>query len=103
MATQQDYEKRIKLFYNGTFFVPGWNKITERLIKKFPQHAERLETELDQLGKMIAPEWAKDASERTVSNSDLMNYGNRLKKVSKASELFNLVDEIRQRVKERKA
>ena len=62
----------------------GWNEISAKLIDKITIEKRALfTTKLDNLGKRISQEWAKDNKVSKISSSKLQKWGNRLKSASK--------------------
>lgn len=74
----KDYQDWVNVFYQGKRFppVPGWNDRRSGIVKRLP--ADRrgsLEPLLDEVGRLLAAEWAKDNAVRKVSTGDLQAWG----------------------------
>ena len=74
----KEYQDWVNAFYQGKRFppVPGWNDRRSSILKRVP--AERrggVELLLDEVGRRLAAEWAKDNAVRKVSTGDLQAWG----------------------------
>ena len=65
IQSRDEYLAWVDSFYAGSLFVPGWTRRQTELVT-----ADSRET-LDELGRLLAAEWAKDNSLRKV-DSDLL-------------------------------
>ena len=78
MATK-NREEWLNKFYEGNFFVKGWNHHTKEVLKIVPpDEKEHVRELLDNLGNRIGPEWARENDIRRINNSMLKKWGNDL-------------------------
>ena len=103
--TWHDYHGWVRTFYEGKRFppVPGWRSREEEILRKLP-HADhaRLRPRLDETGRLLAAEWAKDNGVRKVSTSDLQAWGKRFGDAAHhAASLEAALDEVRDELKKR--
>lgn len=98
-----EYKGWVQKFYEGQRFppIPGWSKKQDELSRT---HAGRPEVraQLDNTGKLLAGEWAKDNGVRKVSTSDLQSWSKRFEAASKdADALLAALREVEQQVRSR--
>jgi len=76
-----EYRKWVARFYEGQKFPPiaGWAEREKDLVAKAPPQKPRIE----EVGRLIAAEWAKDNAVRKVSTSDLQTWGGQFKDAAK--------------------
>lgn len=97
-----EYLDWVRTFYEGKRFppVPGWRRREEDLLRRHA--APELRQALDETGRALAAEWAKDNAVRKVSTSDLQAWGKRFE--GAAGDLRGLLaalDEVRAEVERR--
>jgi len=82
--TWKDYWNWIQKFYRGTFFSAGWLEIRNELLlgldKKSKKKTEQM---LNELGKKISAEWAKDNGVRKIDTGDVKKWANYLRAAKK--------------------
>jgi hypothetical protein len=75
-ASEQEWFRK---FYEGTFLIKGWKDRMEELLEKVPpDDREHIRGLLDNLGKKIGSEWAKDNKIRKIDSAMLKHWGNDL-------------------------
>jgi hypothetical protein len=77
LQTWNQYWSWVTTFYNGTKLYPGWSsqaQSTIRLVKSKQKQAELIVL-LNELGKQISMEWAKDREAGKISTADLIRWG----------------------------
>lgn len=74
------YWSYIRAFYEGNFVFSGWTKQVRAVIElvKSEKMRSELRAALNDLGRRIAAEWAKDNAVRTIDTAALRDFGNRL-------------------------
>lgn len=78
--TWSDYWEWVNKFYDGNFMADGWRKQTEEALKGTSGEArEKLSQKLDDLGRKICAEWAKDNTVRKLTSDDLKVLGQKMK------------------------
>lgn len=85
MQTEQEYQKWLRTFYQGSFFVKGWDSIKHEIHSKVGHEQEEIARLLDELGDLIGREWAKDNHIRKIDTDDLKQWGEHLRQVGKQS------------------
>jgi len=80
LQTRREYLGWIKSFYTGTAIYPtGWFDVQERVLATAaPENVNSLEPRIQELGKLIAAEWAKENSGRAIDNRLLALWGSTL-------------------------
>lgn len=75
-----EYWGWVKDFYNGNFLSEGWTSKSTSLLKDMKEPAARNEMRgmLNDLGRRICADWAKDNDVRKISTQDLRAFGKRL-------------------------
>lgn len=96
LQTRREYLGWIKSFYTGTVIYPtGWFDIQARfLATAAPENVEGLEPRIEELGMLIAAEWAKENSGRAIDNRLLALWGSTLQAATPGQqrlEVFELV------------
>ena len=75
---QQEWYKK---FYDGSFLVQGWkSRIKEILQGLSPEEKREMGEQLENLGKKIGMEWARDNAVRKIDTSQLQQWGKNLQK-----------------------
>ncbi len=97
-------EEWFRKFYKGTLFVKGWKHHMKEILQKTPpDDKEQIRKLLENLGKKIGSEWAKDNKIRKVNSAMLQRWGNDLDRatkkgsdtlIAKISQVDNEVDNI---------
>ena len=84
--TWDQYWSWVKSFHEGTFFVSGWTDRAKGLVGGVKPGAERkkLVKEINEFGKDLCKEWAKDSSVCKVGTADLTRWGKMVEKAKKA-------------------
>jgi hypothetical protein len=74
------YWRYVRSFYDGNLFVSGWTSHVQSVLDMIRSESVRdeLRAALNDLGRRIAAEWAKDNSIRAIDTSDLRTFGRRL-------------------------
>lgn len=85
MTDDREYRKWLKAFYEGGFLVKGWTARKKELLAsmEMPGEAEKV---LDELGKLIGEEWAKDNHTRRIDTDDVKRWGERLNKAQRGPD-----------------
>lgn len=103
----KEYHEWVRVFYEGKRFppVPGWRSREEDILKKLPHDARvHVRPRLDETGRILAAEWAKDNAVRKVSTSDLQSWGKRFGDAAHdPARLEAALDEVRHELKSRGA
>ena len=75
-----DYWDWVKKFYEGNLFFDGWTKQSAKLLDTVTDAAaqNKLRARLNELGRAIVAEWAKDNSLRKIDTKDLRAFAKRL-------------------------
>ncbi len=75
-----DYWGWVKKFYEGNLFFDGWTKQSAKLIEAVSDATaqNKLRARLNELGRSIVAEWAKDNSLRKIDTNDLRAFAKRL-------------------------
>jgi hypothetical protein len=70
------YRGWVQTFYEGNLMSAGWCKFAEMTVAKMKSAAGRqaVLAQLNELGKIIGLEWAKDSSVRKITTSDLRRW-----------------------------
>lgn len=77
MNDDREYRKWLKTFYEGSFLVKGWTARKKELLASMEGQGEA-ERILDELGKLIGEEWAKDNRTRKIDTDDVKKWGEQL-------------------------
>jgi thymidylate synthase len=77
MSDDREYRKWLKAFYEGSFLVKGWTARKKELLASMEGQGEA-EKILDELGKLIGDEWAKDNRIRKIDTDDVKRWGEQL-------------------------
>jgi len=96
LQTREEYLGWIKSFYRGTVLYPtGWFDVQERVLAtSAPENVDVLVPQIEELGRLIAAEWAKENSARAIDNRLLALWGATLQSATPGEqrlEVFNLV------------
>ncbi|ELR66559.1 hypothetical protein C942_04257 [Photobacterium marinum] len=83
--SEQEYQKWLRAFYKGSFFVKGWDSIKRELHSKVGSQCDEIGQLLDELGDLIGREWAKDNHIRKIDTDDLKQWGDHLRHAGKKS------------------
>lgn len=78
--TWSEYWGWVTSYYQGTLVSNGWIRETEISLARMKDPAQRaaLLKEMNEAGRLVSREWAKDGSVRKINTSDLIAWGNRL-------------------------
>ena len=84
--TWDQYWGWVKSFHEGSFFVSGWTDRAKELVDGVKAGPERkkLVKEVNEFGKDVCKEWAKDSSVCKVGTSNLTRWGKMVEKAKKA-------------------
>jgi hypothetical protein len=84
--TWPQYWGWVKSFHEGTFFVSGWTDRAKDLVVgvKIGPDRKKLVKEINEFGRDLCKEWAKDSSVCKVSTSDLTRWGKMVEKAKKS-------------------
>ncbi len=106
--TWDQYWGWVKSFHEGSFFVSGWTDRAKELVDGVKAGPERkkLVKEVNEFGKDLCKEWAKDASVCKVGTADLTRWGKLVEKAKKADagdgeELARAIASIREEYKKK--
>jgi hypothetical protein len=106
--TWDQYWGWVKSFHEGSFFVSGWTDRAKDLVVGVKQGPERkkLVKEINEFGKDICKEWAKDSSVCKVGTADLTRWGKVIEKAKKddtgdGEELAKAIASIRAEYKKK--
>jgi len=105
MSEDYEYQKWLKIFYEGNLLIPGWNLRKRELLSVVKNKKEDAEILLTELGDLIGKEWAKDNMIRKISTSDVKRWGDELKRVKGSSDdnvlrkLYDIKQEVMGRLK----
>ncbi len=79
MITNKE-EEWFKKFYDGTVFVKGWKYHVNDMLQKVPaDEKEKIRGLLEDFGKKIGYEWAKDNNVRKIDTATLKKWGDDLR------------------------
>jgi hypothetical protein len=106
--TWDQYWGWVKSFHEGTFFVSGWTDRAKDLVGGVKPGPERkkLVKEINDFGRDLCKEWAKDSSVCKVGTSDLTRWGKIVEKAKKSDagdgeELARAISSIREEYKKK--
>ena len=96
LQTREEYLGWIKSFYTGTLLYPtGWFDVQERVLAtSAPENVGALGPQIEEMGRLIAAEWAKENSARAIDNRLLALWGATLQSATPGEqrlEVFSLV------------
>lgn len=96
LQTREEYLGWIKSFYTGTLLYPtGWFDVQERVLStSSPENIDAFGPRLEEMGRLIAAEWAKENSARAIDNRLLALWGATLQSATPGNqrlEVFDLV------------
>ena len=96
LQTREEYLGWIKSFYTGTLLYPtGWFDVQERVLAtSAPENVDALGPQIEEIGRLIAAEWAKENSARAIDNRLLALWGATLQSATPGEqrlEVFSLV------------
>jgi len=96
LQTREEYLGWIKSFYTGTLLYPtGWFDVQERVLAtSAPENVDALGPQIEEMGRLIAAEWAKENSARAIDNRLLALWGATLQSATPGEqrlEVFSLV------------
>ena len=76
-------EEWFRTFLEGTFYTDGWHEIRQDILAELPE-AQRDDYSLliNELGEKIGREWSKSNDIRRIDNSQLIEWGDRLKEIA---------------------
>ena len=102
---EKDQQEWYKKFYEGTFLVQGWKSRIKEILKGLSTEDKKEMGELlENLGKKIGMEWARDNDVRKINTSQLQQWGKDLQKAGKtgpaalAKQIRQLDEEVDRRV-----
>ena len=106
--TWSQYWGWVKSFHEGTFFVSGWTDRAKDLVVgvKAGPDRKKLAKELNEFGKDLCKEWAKDSSVCKVGTAELTRWGKMVETAKKADagdgeELAKAISTIREEYKKK--
>jgi hypothetical protein len=106
--TWPQYWGWVKSFHEGSFFVSGWTDRAKEMVVGVKPGADRkkLVKEINEFGRDICKEWAKDASVCKVGTADLTRWGKMIEKAKKSDagdgdELAKAISAIRDEYKKK--
>jgi hypothetical protein len=106
--TWPQYWGWVKSFHEGTFFISGWTDRAKELVVNVKPGPDRkkLVKEINDFGKDICKEWAKDSSVCKVGTAELTRWGKMVEKAKKADagdgeELAKAIASIREEYKKK--
>jgi hypothetical protein len=96
LQTREEYLGWIKSFYTGTLLYPtGWFDVQERVLStSSPENVDAFGPRIEEMGRLIAAEWAKENSARAIDNRLLALWGATLQSATPGNqrlEVFDLV------------
>ncbi|PPD30790.1 MAG: hypothetical protein CTY19_15310 [Methylomonas sp.] len=97
LQSQEQYLTWVQRFYQGWELYPtGWNSISRDLTAKIadPALKNTIQTKLQQLGRVIAAEWAKDNAVRRITTRHVAIWGNALQKSAERAEIPEILDRV---------
>jgi hypothetical protein len=76
MQSWEQYRGWVQTFYNGNLLSEGWSKFGEVTVSTVKSAARRhaVIAQINELGRIIGLEWAKDSSVRKITTSDLRRW-----------------------------
>ena len=80
MSDDREYQRWLKVFYDGSFLVPGWKSRKREVLSYVTENKAETEKLLDELGNIIGREWAKDNRVRKISTDDIVRWGEAMKR-----------------------
>jgi hypothetical protein len=106
--TWSQYWGWVKSFHEGSFFVSGWTDRAKEMVVGVKPGADRkkLVKEINEFGRDICKEWAKDSSVCKVGTADLTRWGKMIEKAKKSDagdgdELAKAIAAIREEYKKK--
>lgn len=100
----KEYQDWVRTFYEGKRFppVPGWRAREQEIAARLPADRKAtLQPRVEETGRLLASEWAKDNSVRKVSTSDLQSWGKRFGDAKDPDALSRALDEVRAELSKR--
>jgi hypothetical protein len=76
LQTWRQYWDWVQTFYNGNILSEGWTRFSQVTLGAVKSDSSRhaVVKNLNELGKLISREWAKDASVRKITTTDLRRW-----------------------------
>ena len=85
MQSEHEYQKWLKTFYEGSFLAKGWDGVKAEILAALPpEERESAGRAIDELGKLIGAEWAKDNNVRKIDTAALQAWGGQLRAAVRA-------------------
>lgn len=88
VQTWDQYWGWVRTYYRGNFLAGGWAAESRTCLERVTDPAARrdLTVALNDLGRLGAGEWAKDAGVRKISTDDVRAWGKRIDKARRADD-----------------
>ncbi len=88
LQTWDQYWAWIGTFYQGNLFARGWTQETKATIAVVttPEVRRDLSRALNEIGRDVAREWAKETAARRIHIKDVKSWGNRLRAAREADD-----------------
>jgi hypothetical protein len=94
--TEKDQQEWYRKFYEGTFLIKGWKGRMNEILKGVPsEEKEEMGGLLENLGKKIGMEWARENDVRKIDTAQLQKWGKDLQNAQKKG-----TKALRERVRE---
>lgn len=103
LQSLDDYLLWVKRFYLGWELYPdGWNRLTDRLVWKLedPMLVQAAKEKLQNLGVVIASEWAKNNQTRRITSQHVSVWGNALLNSLHHGETLSILERVEQDVED---
>lgn len=103
----KEYADWVRAFYEGKRFPPvsGWNDRQRDILRNVPSERQAaVAPQLEETGRLLAAEWAKDNGVRKVSTSDLQSWGKRFQDAARSPDALEAaLREVRAEMQKRGA
>jgi hypothetical protein len=97
IVSEQEYLTWIHRFYFGwELYRRGWLQATDELVDTLNSNEDKVSAKRKSLliGKLVAPEWAKDKRHRVINTRHLSTWGNSLMESKLRNEQLVILDRI---------
>lgn len=101
VQSMEDYLLWVKRFYQGwVVYDNGWLKMSRDLVEQMPSNQrEAASQRIAEIGLVIAPEWAKEKTDRYIFTDMVAVWGEALLEALNRGEVFEYMDSVEQDLK----
>ncbi|MFX4227546.1 MAG: hypothetical protein ACFHHU_06590 [Porticoccaceae bacterium] len=101
VQSMEDYLLWVKRFYQGwVVYDNGWLKMSRNLAEQMPVNQRSLASQqIAEIGLKIAPEWAKEKTDRYIFTDMVVVWGEALLEALDRGEVFEYMDSVEQDLK----